>query len=215
MALIDHIDAVNRDIYLSADTVGATINPIDVYKEMRALRRTDESLRKYLPFLAAKGNDAKGSGKFTERYVVCLNGARVVPYNVSHTLTVVGTIITDDGQEGIACFDRAPLSTTTRVDINYVPPQVEVITVNVAGTGPLTSQEHSQLMAIPTLPWQTLIEGAYTAEQVLKLMAAALAGKVSGAEANTVRFRDLADTTDRITATVDVDGNRTDITYGV
>jgi hypothetical protein len=130
MALIDYIDGANRDIYLHEDTVGASIHPIDVYKEYRTLRRTTEALRVWAPLMLAKGNDAKGGGKFTERYVVLLDGARVVPYNVSHTLTVVGTVITDDGQEGISCFDRSPLSGTTIVDINYVPPQVEVITIS-------------------------------------------------------------------------------------
>lgn len=146
MALIDHIDGVNRDIYLSAATVGASIHPIDIYKEVRTLRRTNESLRYFLPFLQAKGYEAKGGGKFTERYVICLGGTRIIPYNVSHTLTVTGTIITDDGQEGIACFDRSPLSTTTRIDINYVPPQVEVITV-ASGDGVLAAEQLALLQA--------------------------------------------------------------------
>jgi hypothetical protein len=63
--------------------------------------------------------------------------------------------------------------------------------------------------------WQTPIEGAYTAEQILKLIASALAGKVSGANTTTVNFRDVTDTKDRITATVDASGNRTAITYDV
>ena len=135
MPLIDHIDGVNRDIYLSADTVGASIHPIDIYKEMRALRRTNESLRKFNLFLEAKGKDSKGSGKFTERFVRCLEGTRIVPYDTSHDLTVTGTIITDDGQEGNACFDRSPLAPTTTVNINYFPPQVEIIEVVVGGGG--------------------------------------------------------------------------------
>lgn len=150
MPLVDHIDPANRDIYLSADTVGASIHPIDIYKEVRTLRRVTEALRQYMPFLAAKGNDPKGVGKATERYVILLNGARIIPYDVSHTLTVVGIIITDDGQEGIACFDRTPLSGTTRVDINYAPPQVEVITVS-GGSG-LSNDERVKLMSIPTAP---------------------------------------------------------------
>jgi len=133
MTLIASIDGVNRDIYLHADTVGATVHPIDVYKEMRALRRTDESLRKYDVFLSAYGNVAKGGGKFTERYVRCNLGTRIIPYDTSHEITINGTIITDDGQEGIACFDRAPLTPTTVVDINYVPPQVEVISIDTGG----------------------------------------------------------------------------------
>jgi len=150
MALIDHIDPIARDIYLSADTVGASIHPIDLYREARTLRRTVEALRMYPNFLTAKGNDDKGGGTATERYVVLLQGTRIIPYNVSHTLTVTGTIITDDGQSGIACFDRSPLSATTRVDINYVPPQVEVIMVS-GGSG-LSSDERAKLLSIPTAP---------------------------------------------------------------
>ncbi len=134
MALIDHIDGPNRDIYLSASTLGQNIHPIDIYKEMRTLRRTNEDLRKYDVFLSAFGNVPKGGGKATERYVRCNSGTRIVPYDTSHGLTIVGTIITDDGQEGISCFDRYPLSPTTIVDINYVPPQVEVITFNASQT---------------------------------------------------------------------------------
>lgn len=134
MPVIDYIDGANRDIYLHADTVGAEVNPIDIYREMRTLRRTDESLRKWNLFLEAKGYDNKGPGKFTERYVVCLEGTRIIPFDVTHQITITGTIITDDGQEGISCFDRTPLSGSTVVDINYVPPQVEVIVVT-GGSG--------------------------------------------------------------------------------
>lgn len=129
MPVIDYIDGPNRNIYLHADTVGASVHPIDIYKEMRTLRRQDESLRKFDIFMNAYGNVAKGGGKFTERYVQLNNGARIVPYDISHQLTITGTLITDDGQEGIVCFDRSPLSGSTVVDINYVPPQVEVIQV--------------------------------------------------------------------------------------
>lgn len=134
MTLIASIDGPNRDIYLHADTVGATVNPIDIYKEMRALRKADETLRKYDVFLRAFGNVAKGGGKFTERYVRQESGTRFIPFDTTHQLTINGTVITDDGQEGIACFDRTPLTITTVVDINYVPPQVEIITVN-SGSG--------------------------------------------------------------------------------
>jgi len=127
MTVIASIDGPNRDIYLHADTVGASVHPIDIYKEMRTIRRTNESLRGYDVFLSAKGNDAKGGGKFTERYVICNLGTRIIPFDTSHELTIIGTIITDDGQEGISCFDRVPLTPTTIVDINYVPPQVEVV----------------------------------------------------------------------------------------
>ena len=142
MTVIGSIDGPNRDIYLHADTAGASVHPIDIYKEMRTLRRTDESLRPYDVFLTAKGNDAKGSGKFTERYVICNSGTRIIPYDATHELTVIGTIITDDGQEGIACFDRTGLTPSVVVDINYVPPQVEIIVIT-----PTVTQADADLIA--------------------------------------------------------------------
>lgn len=134
MAIISSIDPINRRIYLSSDTVGVDFHPMDMYKEMRTLRATNESLRPYDVFLRAFGNVAKGGGKFTERYVRCEGGTRIVPFDTDQDLTVIGTVITDDGQEGVACFDRLPLSASTNVNINYIPPQVEVIEVNT-GSG--------------------------------------------------------------------------------
>lgn len=139
MPLIDYIDGPNRRIYLSLETVSLDLIPMDVYTEMRALRRTDEELRKYDVFLSGEGKDPKGGGKFTERFVKCLLGTRIVPYDTTHTLKIISGIITDDEQEGIACFDRTALSTATIVDIDYQPPQVELVEVTTSGVG--TPQE--------------------------------------------------------------------------
>lgn len=61
-------------------------------------------------------------------------------------------------------------------------------------------------------PWTEIIESGFTAAEILKLIAAVTAGKVSGGGTGTEVFRDLGDTKDRITATVDSSGNRTAIT---
>lgn len=50
---------------------------------------------------------------------------------------------------------------------------------------------------------------ALTPRQLLRLMAAVLLGKASGLAGTTAIYRDLADTKDRVTATVDASGNRT------
>jgi len=62
------------------------------------------------------------------------------------------------------------------------------------------------------LVWESQVEGTYTAEEVINIMAAALAGKASGLNTNAPVFRDLSDTKDRITATTDGSGNRTSVT---
>jgi hypothetical protein len=58
------------------------------------------------------------------------------------------------------------------------------------------------------------IESGMTLRQALRLIAAATAGKVSGADGATVTIRNaIADSKSRIVAQVDANGNRTNITY--
>ncbi len=57
------------------------------------------------------------------------------------------------------------------------------------------------------------VETGLTLRQAMRLIAAALAGKVSGAATTTVTIRNaVADSKDRLVATVDADGNRSAIT---
>jgi hypothetical protein len=56
------------------------------------------------------------------------------------------------------------------------------------------------------------VEGSETLRQAVRLMRAALVGKLSGAATTTVTIRDAADSKARITATVDGDGNRSAVT---
>jgi len=157
MTVISSIDGATRRVYLHVDTVGVDVHPIDIYKEMRSLRRTTESLRNYDLFMKASGNESKGGGKYTERYVTLLDGTRIVPFDTSHELTIIGTIITDIGTEGIAAFDRSPLALTTVVDINYVPPQVEVVIVATGSA--VTSQD---LLDISEAVWGYATSAATT-----------------------------------------------------
>lgn len=57
-----------------------------------------------------------------------------------------------------------------------------------------------------------VIEGSTTLRQLLRGFAAALLGKASGLATTTAVYRDTGDSKDRITATVDADGNRTAVT---
>lgn len=57
-----------------------------------------------------------------------------------------------------------------------------------------------------------VVETGFDYGDVLRLMSAALVGKLSGAATTTVTIRDLTDAADRIVATVDADGNRTAVT---
>jgi hypothetical protein len=57
--------------------------------------------------------------------------------------------------------------------------------------------------------WAYAVEGTWTAVQYMRLFASALLAKCSGMGTTTAVFRDVDDTKNRISATVDADGNRT------
>jgi hypothetical protein len=110
-------------------------------------------------------------------------------------------------------------------------PAVEVIDVSAAGqtdirtaVGLATANLDTQLDALPTatenadalLDRANGIETGLTPRQSLRLVSSAVAAKLSGGGTATEIFRNaVADSKDRITATVDASGNRTAITYDV
>jgi hypothetical protein len=57
-----------------------------------------------------------------------------------------------------------------------------------------------------------VVEGTLTMRQMLRIMLAALAGKSAGGGTGTITFRDVADTKNRISTTVDANRNRTAVT---
>ena len=145
MPVIDHIDAEARRVYLSSDTVGVDFDPMVAYTEMRDLRKTDETLRPFDVFLKGLGKIPKSPGKYTERYTMLQDGCLLVPYNTTHILTVIGTVITDAGQEGALCFDKSLIDVTSNVDIHYQPPQVEIIEIETGGGTGLTEEQAAAL----------------------------------------------------------------------
>ena len=210
MAVIASVDSANRRIYLSAATVGVDLQPMDIYTEYRELRRTDESLRNFYPLVGSAGNVLKTATTYTERYVILKDGTRIVPYDTSHSLKVIGTVITDEGTSGIDVFDRSPLSVSVEVDVDYQPPQVEIIRV----ASSQASISESDIAALVSAMFSHTVEGTETFKEQMRLIRAEAAGKLS-AVGNTVTIRDAADTKDRITATVDDDGQRTAVTTDV
>lgn len=129
--------------------------------------------------------------------------------NLNATTPLVFTDLTrrlyrDDGTSIIA-----PTSYSIHNDYSGVPDVVET------GVSGLTGPESAQLMGLPsaastaTAVMGSVIEGTTTLTESMRLQNAVLLGKVSGAGTGTEVFRDLADTKDRVTSTVDPSGNRT------
>jgi len=160
MALIASVDGALRRAYLDISTINTNLNPIDIYKELRGLRVVDESLRQYRNFLTAFGNKSKTLTTSTERGVIENLGFRIVPFDIDHTLTITGTIITDDGQSNIDCFDLTGLTNT--VNFVFDIKQVEVIEVNTSGSTAITQQEKVDIV---DLIFSRIINGTNTIAQ--------------------------------------------------
>ncbi len=84
------------------------------------------------------------------------------------------------------------------------------IEANGGGATPLSPEGLAQQLLDTEM-----IETGYSMRESLKLILSSLAGKVSGAGSSTITIRDINDTIDRIVATVDSNGNRTNVTKDV
>lgn len=109
-----------------------------------------------------------------------------------------------------ASFSSAGAALTT---IDTVVDAIQAKTDNLpaapAATGDIpTANENADAL----LDRANGVETGFSVRQAMRLMLASLAGKLSGAATTTVAIRDANDSKDRITATVDADGNRTAVT---
>lgn len=171
MPLVSSVDYAARRIYLSADSVGADLDTLAVYREVRALRRTTEAHRKFRPMIEAGGNIEKIAGvSYTPAYVRLLYGCRIVPYNTSHSIKLVRDTFTDDGFAGRDCFDRTPLSASVAVDIDVDIAEVEIRVVTVSGANVITGDiaDIATPSDVADAVWSHTL-GARVARQVAKL----------------------------------------------
>lgn len=150
MAVVASWDGAARRIYLAT----ASFAPVDLYREYRAWRRLNESARVWDPLLKMDGYIPKGGGKFTPRYMTLLDGTKIVPQDLDHTLTIDGEIITDDPDADPATIDTSGLSAGTSVFIDYRPSEAEIILVNTGSA--VTAQDK---LDIAGQVWATPLAG--------------------------------------------------------
>lgn len=114
-------------------------------------------------------------------------------------------------------IDDLALQSTLNTVATYVDTEVAAIkakTDNLPSDPADASDIAALIAALPTalLDAADGVESGLTLRQFARLTAAVLFGKASGMTSTTAVFRDIGDTKDRITATVDADGNRTNVT---
>lgn len=182
---------------------------IDLYSDWKEWMLVGDNA-KYLPALRTVGGDTLVAPQEISPYFFLLNGWRVRPYEGDHMLTVDGNLFVDGGGNPFV-----PTVGNYNVLINLQTSVNAVTSFLSSGStgGSLTQEEHDQLMALPVdaIELATVLESTMTIGEAMRLFLSVLAGKSSGGGTNTIIFRDVSDGKDRIVATVDGDGNRTEV----
>lgn len=185
-------DGINKLIICDSTALDINIQ-IDVYSAWKRWVLTSDN-SKYLEAIRTIGGDPISEILSLGATFFLINGWKIRPAEQSYVLNVEGNLYSDDG---------LPPFIQTIGDYNV---QVLVARSNLIDTVKLGSSAATEV-------WSHQLEGLFTAKEIMRLMAAALAGKISGAEGTNVKIRDLNDTTDRIDANVDSAGNRLSIVY--
>ncbi len=190
-------DGATKRINLTAGTT--TLDVRDLWSRWVDWVLTSDN-GKYLLAFDSLGGDPidAGAGTYVPVYAFLTNGWRIKPQEAHHTLNVTNGILLVSG--GGDPFVNTSGSFVVR--INYQQP-VQAISFDPGGGGAAVT---------PADLWSYGIEGAYSADQLMRLMASVLLGKVSGNAGNAPVFRDAADVKNRVIATTTSDGDRLSVT---
>lgn len=187
MATIYTFDGAERLITMSGTPYEIDVK--DLYSRWKDwVKGTDEG-KNAAAFLSVGGDTIDAAaGTEIPAYIYITNGWTIRPQEVDHTLTVSNGILLREG--GGDPFEDTVGAYTVRV--NY--------------------QQPVQAITTPGLILDAFVESSTTLNEAIRLMLSALAGKLSGAPSGPIVIRDIDDTKDRITATVDANGNRLSVT---
>lgn len=128
----------------------------------------------------------------------------------------VDAILVDTAEIGVAGAGLTALASAANLAVvaGYLDTEIAAIKAKTDNlpAAPAAVGDIPTAAAIADAVHDEAVDGTVTFRQSIRLANAVLGGKASGLETTAAVYRDLADTKDRITATVDVDGNRTAVT---
>ena len=157
--------------------------------------------------LTGAGNITNANLTLIAQFIAALTGAgNITNANLLATVEVSAGLIGESSlaaaRTAIAYLASDATGASTLTAVNYA---IGSLSADILSYGALTPQGISDAI------WAQVIESGLTSAEILRIMASALAGKVSGAGTGVETFVGLDETTNRIISTVDVDGNRTSV----
>jgi len=172
----------------------------DVYSEWKLWVMTDDNT-KYLPALSGVGGDPINETINLGTTFFLENDWKIKPQEDDHVLTVTGNLYTRDGSSPF-------VATSGSYNVLISMARSNLIDTIVSGSG-VTAQDKTD---IKDAILDEVIDNSISFKNLLKIMFSVFAAKSSGGGTTEIKFRDIGDTKDRVTATVDSNGNRTAVT---
>ena len=111
-----------------------------------------------------------------------------------------------------AVWDELQSGHTTAGSFGEIATEIAAVLADTGSDGVALSTAAQNAIADALLDRANGVESSWTLRQALRIILAAAAGKLSGAATTSVAIRDVGDTKNRISATVDADGNRSAVT---
>jgi hypothetical protein len=207
------IDGVSKVIRVNDDVTSLDIR-VDVYSAWVRWFERDQNAQ-FLPAMRFSGLDPIPGG-FTGGTFFVTNGWKL--YYNPNTVAVNGILYSDNfltayyTYEGVEVFPATV--SALGIQASAASDGAAIADAVWANDGVVSAEDVATEVAAPSADtiaaqvWSQAIEAGLSAEEVTRIMFSVLTGKVSGAGTGTERFRDVADTKDRLVVTVDDDGNR-------
>jgi len=205
------VDGVVDAIKLKTDNIPATPANEATLTAIKGAGWTDETL---VALMTAIENISAGSGA----------SAQEVWEYATRTLSAFGFTVATQSDANVTAIkaktDNLPATPANEATLTAISALVDDLesrlTAVRAGyldklnvTGTLANTDNASLFSDDLL--NSIIEDTISLKESLRLMLAVLAGRSDGGGTGTIKFKDLGGTFDRITATVDVVGNRTNV----
>jgi len=195
MADIVTFDPVNLRI-VEIDAAGDNeLDAVEIYSEWKDWLLSDGANMGYPPAFRVVGGDPTSATQSLGITYFLQNGWKIRPAESDHKFTIVGNMRSDPATESV--FVAALGAFTVHTETQFA---------NLVSTIGVAEDVVNSMFA-------RVMEGQISFDQMMRIIAAAVAGKVTGGP-NAPVFRNLSDTKDQVTGEADSSGNRTSASYG-
>lgn len=197
------LTASNLDATISSRLASASYTaPLDAAGTRTAVGLTSANLDTQIATLATPTNITAGT-------ITTVTNLTNAPTSGDLTATMKASVTTAaTAATPTAAAVTGAVGSVTGLTASNLDVAVSTRLASAAYTAPPTANANADALLDRTAG----VETGLTVRQAFRLIASSLFGKASGLATTTAKFRDTNDTMDRITATVDTNGNRSAVT---